>query len=51
MLQHHGPSAFQLVLVDLLHEFELGIWKAVLAHLIRIIWTLGYDAIVELNRR
>lgn len=26
-----------MLVVDLLHEFELGVWKAVFSHLIRIL--------------
>jgi len=36
---------------DLLHEFELGIWKATFTHLIRILYAYGDNAIQELNRR
>lgn len=31
---------FTLLVVDLMHEFELGVWKAVLTHLIRILSSL-----------
>lgn len=33
-----------LLVVDLLHEFELGVWKALLLHLIRVLYTQGADA-------
>lgn len=36
---------------DLLHEFELGVWKAVFKHLIRILYAQGGDAIQRLNDR
>jgi hypothetical protein len=36
---------------DLLHEFELGVWKAVFAHLLRILYAYGGDAIQNLNER
>jgi hypothetical protein len=26
---------------DLLHEFELGVWKAVFTHLLRIVYACG----------
>ena len=29
-----------MLVVDLLHEFEFGVWKAVFSHLIRILWYL-----------
>jgi hypothetical protein len=34
---------------DLLHEFELGVWKALFTHLIRILCAIGGDAIPKLN--
>ena len=37
--------------VDLLHEFELGVWKATFTHLIRILFSLGDGKIQELNKR
>ena len=36
---------------DLMHEFELGVWKAVFTHLMRILHTYGYDTISILNSR
>ena len=42
---------YQLIVPDLLHEFELGIWKAVFTHLIRILYAYGYDTIHHLNSR
>ena len=36
---------------DLLHEFELGIWKAIFVHLIRILYAYGNDSISKLNSR
>jgi hypothetical protein len=37
--------------VDLLHEFELGVWKAVLTHLVRILYAVRNGAIIQLNQR
>jgi hypothetical protein len=36
---------------DLMHEFELGVWKAVFTHLMRILHTYGNDTISILNSR
>lgn len=36
---------------DLLHEFELGVWKAVFTHLIRILYSCGENKIQTLNSR
>jgi len=40
-----------MLVVDLLHEFELGVWKAVLTHLIRILYAKGKDRIQTFNKR
>ena len=42
-----------MLVVDLMHEFELGIWKALFTHLIRILSAASVgDALVnELDRR
>jgi hypothetical protein len=36
---------------DLMHEFELGVWKSVFAHLMRILHVVGNDQVQELNKR
>ncbi|KAI0245402.1 hypothetical protein BJV78DRAFT_1277433 [Lactifluus subvellereus] len=36
----HGLKLYPLFIVDQLHEIELGIWKSILLHLIRILHTL-----------
>jgi len=42
-----------MLVVDLLHEFELGVWKAIFVHLLRILYAAapGGRLIAELNRR
>jgi hypothetical protein len=40
-----------LFVPDLLHEFELGVWKATFTHLIRILYARGGDMIQALNIR
>jgi hypothetical protein len=37
--------------VDLLHEFELGVWRMLLVHLLRILCALDKDLINELDKR
>ena len=32
---------FSLLAIDLIHEFELGVWKAVSIHLIRMLVVIG----------
>jgi len=34
---------------DLLHEFELGVWKSFFLHMLRILYAFGHDTIQELN--
>jgi hypothetical protein len=38
---------------DLMHEFELGVWKAVFTHLVRLLEALseGASRVVEMNKR
>jgi hypothetical protein len=36
---------------DLLHEFELGVWKAIFTHLMRILYACAGDAIEHLDKR
>ncbi|KAJ8074151.1 hypothetical protein PM082_012443 [Marasmius tenuissimus] len=42
-----------MLVVDLLHEFELGVWKALFTHLIRVLYAApnGPALVQELNRR
>lgn len=36
-LGHLGLNPYSMLVVDLLHEFELGVWKYVFVHLIRLL--------------
>lgn len=40
-----------MLVVDIMHEFELGIWKGVLTHLIRMLHSLDRSKIMLLNER
>ncbi|KAK7689700.1 hypothetical protein QCA50_007495 [Cerrena zonata] len=42
---------FSLFVVDLMHELELGVWKALLIHLIRMLVSLGGTTIQLFNER
>ena len=47
-----NPS--KMLVVDLLHEFELGVWKSLFTHLIRLLYSAdkGSDTLVmELDAR
>ena len=48
-LDKFGLKFFSLFVVDLMHEFKLGVWKAVLTHLLRILHTQGLEVIVEFD--
>lgn len=36
---------------DLMHEFELGVWKGTFTHLIRLLHSQGDDAVQEFDWR
>ena len=36
---------------DLMHEFELGVWKAIFTHMLRLLIALGDDALQEFDSR
>ncbi|THH07280.1 hypothetical protein EW146_g9368 [Bondarzewia mesenterica] len=42
---------YSMFMPDLLHKFELGVWKAILTHLLRILYAAGGDSIQKLNQR
>lgn len=46
-----GFNLFPMLVVDLMHEFELGVWKAFFIHLLRILNAMGKDLVNELDRR
>ncbi|KAJ3576110.1 hypothetical protein NP233_g670 [Leucocoprinus birnbaumii] len=50
-LFEHGFDYHRMFVPDLLHEFELGTWKAVFTHLMRILHAAGDGAIQTLNKR
>lgn len=40
-----------MLVVDILHEFELGVWKALFIHLLRILEAINPALLHELDRR
>jgi hypothetical protein len=50
-LEKYRLNFHSLFVVDLMHEFELGVWKATFTHLLRILYAQGGDSIQELNKR
>ncbi|KIJ32462.1 hypothetical protein M422DRAFT_265630 [Sphaerobolus stellatus SS14] len=54
VLTSQGFNFFKMLAVDLLHEIELGVWKALFTHLIRMLHavaTKGENVVDELNGR
>ncbi|KAI0063164.1 hypothetical protein BV25DRAFT_453896, partial [Artomyces pyxidatus] len=50
-LSEYGFDFHEMFVVDLLHEFELGVWKGVFTHLMRLLYAAAGDAIQTLNER
>ncbi|KAG8951240.1 hypothetical protein FRC03_012586 [Tulasnella sp. 419] len=50
-LSPFGFNFFPMLVVDLMHEFELGVWKSVFTHLTRILEACGNDLLQTLNER
>lgn len=44
-------NLFLMLVVDLMHEFELGVWKAIFVHLLRILDSLKGKKLRELDQR
>jgi hypothetical protein len=36
---------------DLLHEFELGVWKALLTHILRVLHAVASNKVADFNAR
>lgn len=41
---------YAMLVPDLMHEFELGVWKAIFTHLLRILYAEGHDRIQTFNK-
>jgi hypothetical protein len=50
-LGQFGFNVFIMLVVDLLHEFELGVWCMLLVHLLRILTSINKDLVHELDKR
>jgi len=46
-----GLNVYSLLVVDLLHEVELGVWKALFTHIIRILQYHSASAVASLDER
>jgi hypothetical protein len=42
---------FSMLVVDLMHEFELGVWRALLIHLVRILTAENAALVNEMDYR
>ncbi|PIL24586.1 hypothetical protein GSI_12470 [Ganoderma sinense ZZ0214-1] len=47
----HGVNFYDILAPDLMHEFELGVWKGVFTHLMRMLTAKGADVVEEFNSR
>ena len=50
-LSQFGFNFHSLFVVDLMHEFELGVWKALFIHLLRILNAADTSLVDELDYR
>ena len=50
-LAQHGVNCYDLFAPDLMHEFELGVWKGIFTHLLRLLQAQGPGTIQEFNSR
>lgn len=46
-----GALGIVALTVDVMHKFELCIWKAVLKHLIQILYTQGVEVVAEFDHQ
>jgi hypothetical protein len=46
-----GFNLFDMFVVDLMHEFELGVWRALFIHLLQILEAVDKTLIHELDNR
>lgn len=46
-----GCNVYRILVVDLLHEFELGVFKSVFKHLLRLLYAMDPRMIPILNDR
>ncbi|TBU51185.1 hypothetical protein BD310DRAFT_786414, partial [Dichomitus squalens] len=44
-------NVYDLFTPDLMHEFELGVWKSTFTHLVRVLMAAGNDAVQQLDQR
>ncbi|KAI0816876.1 hypothetical protein BC628DRAFT_1334130, partial [Trametes gibbosa] len=47
----HGINFYDLFVPDLMHEFELGVWKGTFTHLLRLLAAQGEAVVQEFDQR
>lgn len=50
-LQEHNFNFYSLFAPDFMHEVELGVWRTIFTHYMRILHAVGGDAIQTFNKR
>ncbi|KZS99358.1 uncharacterized protein LAESUDRAFT_668078, partial [Laetiporus sulphureus 93-53] len=50
-LSPFGFDFYSMFVIDQMHEFELGVWKAIVTHLLCILYASGHNAIQRFNKR
>ncbi|KAJ3537968.1 hypothetical protein NMY22_g5372 [Coprinellus aureogranulatus] len=50
-LSHLGFDVYRIAAVDAMHEVEIGVWKSLFIHLLRLLETVDKSAIHTLNKR
>ena len=50
-LARFGFNLYPMLVVDLMHEFEQGVWKNLFTHLIRILHASDPALVIEMDRR
>jgi hypothetical protein len=46
-----GFNLYLMLVIDLMHDFELGVWKALFIHLLRMLNAVDKVLVDELDRR
>jgi hypothetical protein len=46
-----GFNFFLMFIVDLMHDFEIGSWRAIFIHLLRLLNSVDASLLTELDRR
>jgi hypothetical protein len=44
-----GFNLYPMFVVDIMHKFELGVWKALFIHLLRILEAVDKSLLIELD--